>query len=182
VSCLRSSLSADLHHITHNSWLYWQRLGVLLLEPPRPLSKKSNTQSQGTILRLRILHLRLVQLLIISLDSIIIQMAIYTHSKAFLATPVVQKLVNDIYSGNVVFSLPSTRSILADNYKPCPIQMYDVHKAPFLNHYRYADCSSRFLWYSTYHPNQTSCSTLWSNIWIPELCYSPDHFYPMCSK
>lgn len=65
-----------------------------------------------------------------------LEMAICTSSKAFLATPVVQKLVNDIYSGNVVFSLPSTRSILADNYNPCPIQMYDVNKAPFLNHYR----------------------------------------------
>ena len=101
-------------------------------------------QSQDMILRLRILHLRFGQLLIISLDSMAPQMAICTHSKAFLATPIVQKLVNDIYSGDVVFSLPSTRSILADNYKPCPIQMYDVHKAPFLDHHRYADCSSRF--------------------------------------
>ncbi|KAF5359220.1 hypothetical protein D9756_003138 [Leucocoprinus leucothites] len=65
-----------------------------------------------------------------------LEMAISTRSKAFLATPVTQNVVNDIYSGNVVFSLLSTRSILADNYKPRAIQIYDVHKAPFLNHYR----------------------------------------------
>ncbi|KAF9442105.1 hypothetical protein P691DRAFT_811368 [Macrolepiota fuliginosa MF-IS2] len=65
-----------------------------------------------------------------------IEMAISTKAKAFLASTVTQKVVNDIYSGNVVFSIYATRSILADNYKPRAIQIYDVRNAPFLNHYR----------------------------------------------
>ncbi|XP_006459110.1 hypothetical protein AGABI2DRAFT_66204 [Agaricus bisporus var. bisporus H97] len=65
-----------------------------------------------------------------------IEMAIATRAKAFLASPVTQNVINDLYAGNVVFSLNATRSILADNYKPRAIQIYDVRKAPFLNHYR----------------------------------------------
>ncbi|KAJ3573131.1 hypothetical protein NP233_g2623 [Leucocoprinus birnbaumii] len=65
-----------------------------------------------------------------------LEMAISTKSKAFLATPVIQDVVNDIYSGNVMFSLVSSRSILADNYKPRPIEIYEVRQASFLNHYR----------------------------------------------
>jgi hypothetical protein len=70
------------------------------------------------------------------LPSTRFQMAIATSAKAFLASPVTQNVINDLYSGNVVFSLNATRSILADNYKPRAIQIYDVRKAPFLNHYR----------------------------------------------
>lgn len=63
-------------------------------------------------------------------------MAIATESKAFLASPLVQTVVNDIYSGRMVFSMTSKRSVLADNYKPRSIKLYDVRKAPFLDHYR----------------------------------------------
>ncbi len=63
-------------------------------------------------------------------------MAIATESKAFLASPLVQTVVNDIYAGRMVFSMMSNRSVLADNYKPKSIQIYDVRKAPFLDHYR----------------------------------------------
>lgn len=63
-------------------------------------------------------------------------MAISTEAKAFLASPIAQKVVHDIYSGKVVFSIHATRSILADNYKPRAIEIYDPRKAPFLNHYR----------------------------------------------
>lgn len=44
--------------------------------------------------------------------------------------------MNDIYAGRVVFSMSSTRSVLADNYKPRPIEIYDCRDAPFLDHYR----------------------------------------------
>jgi len=64
------------------------------------------------------------------------QMAISTDAKAFLASPVTQKVVNDIYSGRVVFSVAANRSILADNYKPRAIEIYNPHNAPFLDHYR----------------------------------------------
>ena len=63
-------------------------------------------------------------------------MAISTSAKSFLASPVTQQVVNDIYSGRVVFSVTANRSILADNYKPRAIEIYNPHNAPFLDHYR----------------------------------------------
>lgn len=64
------------------------------------------------------------------------QMAIQTEAKDFLAAPIAQKVVNDIYSGRVVFSSVARRSILADNYKPRSIEIYDPNRSPFLDHYR----------------------------------------------
>ncbi|KAF8962728.1 hypothetical protein BDZ97DRAFT_1920296 [Flammula alnicola] len=65
-----------------------------------------------------------------------IEMAIATRAKTFLASPVAQQVVNDIYSGRVVFSVTANRSILADNYKPRAIEIYNPHKSPFIDHYR----------------------------------------------
>ncbi|KAH8112747.1 receptor-activated Ca2+-permeable cation channel [Phellopilus nigrolimitatus] len=65
-----------------------------------------------------------------------LEMAIATKAKDFLSTAVVQTIVNDIYAGRIVFSTVSNRSLLADNYKPRAIEIYDSRKAPFLNHYR----------------------------------------------
>jgi hypothetical protein len=67
-----------------------------------------------------------------------LQLAVATRAKAFIASPVAQNVVNDLYSGNVVFSLNTKHSFLTDNYKPRAIQIYDVHKTHFLNHYRYS--------------------------------------------
>jgi hypothetical protein len=64
-------------------------------------------------------------------------MAIATQAKHFVAAPLVQTVVNDVYSGNVVFSnVATSRSVLADNYKTKAIEVYDHQTAPFLNHYR----------------------------------------------
>ncbi|KAJ7716736.1 receptor-activated Ca2+-permeable cation channel [Mycena maculata] len=65
-----------------------------------------------------------------------LEMAISTQAKQFISSPVSQKVVNDIYSGRVVFSTAATRSMLADNYKPRGITIYDSRDAPFLDHYR----------------------------------------------
>ncbi|KAJ8078670.1 hypothetical protein PM082_012953 [Marasmius tenuissimus] len=65
-----------------------------------------------------------------------LEMAIATEAKHFVASPVTQRVVNDIYSGKVIFSNAATRSILADNYKPRGIQIYDWTEHPFLDHYR----------------------------------------------
>jgi len=64
-------------------------------------------------------------------------MAISTQAKAFLASPVSQKVVNDIYYGRIVFTIAGKRSILADNYKPRAIELYDCRSTPFIDHYRY---------------------------------------------
>ena len=63
-------------------------------------------------------------------------MAIATESKHFIASPLVQIVVNDIYNGRVVYTMTSYNSVLADNYKPRAIDFYDVRNAPFLDHYR----------------------------------------------
>ncbi|KAF9485221.1 receptor-activated Ca2+-permeable cation channel [Pholiota conissans] len=65
-----------------------------------------------------------------------IEMAISTKAKSFLASPVTQEVVNDIYSGRVVFSVTAHRSILADNYKPRAIEIYNPLEKPFIDHYR----------------------------------------------
>ncbi|KAF7327794.1 hypothetical protein MKEN_00359200 [Mycena kentingensis (nom. inval.)] len=65
-----------------------------------------------------------------------LEMAISTDAKRFIASPVTQHVVNDIYSGRIVFSTAARRSMLADNYKPRAIQIYDCRDAPFLDHYR----------------------------------------------
>ena len=63
-------------------------------------------------------------------------MAVQTEAKTFLSSHIVQSIINDIYTGRVVFSSTGSRSMLADNYKPRAIEIYDVSKAPLLNHYR----------------------------------------------
>ncbi|KAF8632212.1 hypothetical protein AX15_001972 [Amanita polypyramis BW_CC] len=65
-----------------------------------------------------------------------LEMAISTGAKSFISTLLCQKVVNQIYSGGVVFSIAATHSILADNYKPRSIRLYDPREAPFLDHYR----------------------------------------------
>ncbi|KAF8199535.1 receptor-activated Ca2+-permeable cation channel [Pholiota molesta] len=76
-----------------------------------------------------------------------IEMAISTRAKNFLASPVTQQVVNDIYSGKVVFSVTAHRSILADNYKPRAIEIYNPLTKPFINHYRlHHDSEKITLW------------------------------------
>ncbi|KAG8962114.1 hypothetical protein FRC05_005514 [Tulasnella sp. 425] len=66
-----------------------------------------------------------------------LEMAIMTDSKHFLASPLVQEVINEIWSGRVLFSTVSSHSLLADNYKARAIATYhDPKGAPFLDHYR----------------------------------------------
>ncbi|ELU40127.1 hypothetical protein AG1IA_05835 [Rhizoctonia solani AG-1 IA] len=65
-----------------------------------------------------------------------LEIAISSEAKRFIASPLVQTCITDIYNGRVVFSAPATRgSILADNYKQRHVQVYDVHNTPWLDHY-----------------------------------------------
>lgn len=49
-----------------------------------------------------------------------------------------KQVVNDIYSGRVIFSIKAAnRSMLADNYKPRAIRIYDCRASPFIDHYRF---------------------------------------------
>ena len=44
--------------------------------------------------------------------------------------------MNDIYRGRIIFGTTSHNSVLADNYKPRSIEIYNVYNKPFLDHYR----------------------------------------------
>ena len=103
-------------------------------------------------------------------------MAISTQAKAFLASPVTQQVVNDIYSGRVVYSVATYRSILADNYKPRAIEIYDPLNAPFLNHYR-SEKSPKYLSCCHYQKLlQASCSQVSRLLWICQLYPPALHF------
>ncbi|KAH6913281.1 hypothetical protein BKA70DRAFT_1369915 [Coprinopsis sp. MPI-PUGE-AT-0042] len=65
-----------------------------------------------------------------------LQMAIATEAKSFIASPITQKVVNDIYTGHVVFSVTANRSLVADNYKTKGIEIHDPRRTPWLDHYR----------------------------------------------
>jgi len=65
-----------------------------------------------------------------------LEMAISSSAKRFVASPIVQSVVNDIYTGRVIYSPSANRSIVADNYKLRAIEIYDSRNAPWLNHYR----------------------------------------------
>ncbi|KAJ8586944.1 hypothetical protein M405DRAFT_822499 [Rhizopogon salebrosus TDB-379] len=65
-----------------------------------------------------------------------IEMAIATKAKTFLASPLVQSVVNDMYNGRIIVSIVSNRSMVADNYKQRATAMYDPRTAPILDHYR----------------------------------------------
>ncbi|KAG8693097.1 hypothetical protein FRC09_010733, partial [Ceratobasidium sp. 395] len=66
-----------------------------------------------------------------------LELAISSGAKRFIASPLVQTCVSDIYAGRVVFSAPATRgSLLADNYKQRHVQLFDFHQAGWLDHYR----------------------------------------------
>lgn len=74
-----------------------------------------------------------------------IELAIATSSKHFIASYMVQNVINDIYTGRIVYNVQSTRSLVADNYKRRTIQFYDPKNAPFLDHYRYVAHTYLFL-------------------------------------
>ena len=104
-------------------------------------------------------------------------MAILTRAKAFLASPVTQQVVNDIYSGRVVYSVATYRSILADNYKPRAIEIYDPLNAPFLNHYRSEIVSNIASVVVTKKKLlQASCSQVSRLLWICQLYFANLHF------
>ncbi|EJU02408.1 hypothetical protein DACRYDRAFT_66519 [Dacryopinax primogenitus] len=65
-----------------------------------------------------------------------LEMGIFSQAKFFMSSPLVQGVVNEIWSGRVLYSSSSDRSLVADNYKTRFIQIYDARVAPFLDHYR----------------------------------------------
>lgn len=65
-----------------------------------------------------------------------LEMAIISTSKRFIRSPSCQKVIEGIWSGRIIYTALNAHAFIADNYKKKPIQMYNPHKAPFLDHYR----------------------------------------------
>ena len=65
-----------------------------------------------------------------------LEVAIISESKAFLSSTSCQKVVDAIYTGQLVYTPTSFIDILPDHYKHKPVSVYDPAKAPWLNHYR----------------------------------------------
>jgi hypothetical protein len=109
-----------------------------------------------------------------------IKMAISSSAKRFVASPIVQSVVNDIYSGRVVYSSSAHRSIVADNYKPRAIEIYDSRNASWLNHYR-SDPSHDILalrFNRDFHFKVT-CAALWCNSRVLEFCLLVTYVHTM---
>ncbi|KAK4684377.1 hypothetical protein P7C73_g5800, partial [Tremellales sp. Uapishka_1] len=82
-----------------------------------------------------------------------LEMAVVSSSKRFIRSPSCQKVIGGfmtedmvirgaknlpegIWSGRIIYSALNAHAFIADNYKKKPIQMYNPHKAPLLDHYR----------------------------------------------
>ncbi|KZO94176.1 hypothetical protein CALVIDRAFT_528947 [Calocera viscosa TUFC12733] len=65
-----------------------------------------------------------------------LEMGIFSQAKFFMSSPLVQGVVTEVWSGRILYSSASERSLVADNYKMRQIQIYDARVAPFLDHYR----------------------------------------------
>lgn len=68
-----------------------------------------------------------------------LEMAILGNSKRFIRSPSAQKVIDGIWSGRIIYQAMNQHAIIADNYKIKPIQMYNPHRAPLLDHYRWVD-------------------------------------------
>lgn len=63
-------------------------------------------------------------------------MAIISTSKRFIRSPSCQKVIEGIWTGKIVYTSVNEHALIQDNYKKRPIQLYNPHKAPLLDHYR----------------------------------------------
>ncbi|ORX39230.1 hypothetical protein BD324DRAFT_618919 [Kockovaella imperatae] len=73
---------------------------------------------------------------ILNQNGAALEMAIISYSKRFIRSPSCQKVIEGIWSGRIIYSGVNSHALIADNYKKKPIQMYNPHKAPLLDHYR----------------------------------------------
>jgi hypothetical protein len=53
---------------------------------------------------------------LIGVGKLIVQLAIVSNSKHFLSLPLIQHLVRQIYTGHLVYSPQSSRSLISDSY------------------------------------------------------------------
>ena len=67
-----------------------------------------------------------------------LEVALVSKSKSFLSSNAVQKVVDAIDRGQIVYTPTTFLDVLPDHYKRTPISLYDPSNAPLLNQYRLA--------------------------------------------
>lgn len=65
-----------------------------------------------------------------------LELAILTKSRIFLKSRPAQRVITAIWEGKVVYSSSSFLDILPDKWKTQEIGLYNIAKAPILDHYR----------------------------------------------
>ncbi|ODO10755.1 hypothetical protein I350_01352 [Cryptococcus amylolentus CBS 6273] len=70
------------------------------------------------------------------MTSSALELAIVSTSKNFLALPLIQHLIKLIYSGQLIYSPESSRSIISDSYVSEQVYMYNPYEAGWLDHSR----------------------------------------------
>jgi hypothetical protein len=63
-----------------------------------------------------------------------LEMAILSEAKQFIATPIIQRVVNELYWGRITYLPPSHYSLLHDNYKLRGAELYSSRNRPLLDH------------------------------------------------
>ena len=64
------------------------------------------------------------------------QLAIIGNAARFINSPPVQRVVDAIWSGEIIYSPQSFIDLLPDHYRRKPITLYDPTAAPILDHHR----------------------------------------------
>lgn len=65
-----------------------------------------------------------------------LELAILGKARGFIKSQATQRIISAIWEGKVVYSSSSFLDILPDRYKYQGIRIYDIKKAPLLDHYR----------------------------------------------
>lgn len=65
-----------------------------------------------------------------------LEVALVSKSKSFLSSNAVQKVVDAIDRGQIIYTPTTFLDVLPDHYKRRPISLYDPSNAPLLNQYR----------------------------------------------
>ncbi|KAI0176352.1 nonselective cation channel [Hypoxylon sp. FL1284] len=65
-----------------------------------------------------------------------LEIAILSGSKYFLSSTHCQKVINAIYTGQVIYTPVTFLDMIPDRYKQRPISLYEPREAPMLNQYR----------------------------------------------
>ncbi|BGO92840.1 hypothetical protein NBRC10512_007960 [Rhodotorula toruloides] len=65
-----------------------------------------------------------------------LELAILGKARHFIKSQTCQRVINAIYDGRITYTSSSFIDFLGDRYKTREVSLYEVHKAPVLDHYR----------------------------------------------